>query len=179
MGTHTIYHGTFAIEPPLTWPEIQESEAWSGHPDHYTESFRSRTRYGPRLIVDTETVQTAEGQLTRHSGVGVEIVGEELRHDDVMHDLRDLARKFGATHRFVGVLDCRHDHPDVETPFRVRIDGTGVREVWPVLFWPDDPDVLARIRLVLGQHSGVELDDADDIAARVLGILASTYAKKG
>lgn len=179
MGTHTDYNGGFAIEPPLTWPEVQATEAWSGHPDHYANGFRSRTRKGPRLNVDMTVTDTPDGRLTQYAGTGVEIVGDELRHDGVMTQLRELARQHGGTHRFVGVLECRHDHSDVETPFRVRIVGTDVREIWPVMFWPGDPDVLARIRLVLGQHSGVDLDAADNIAARIFDFLVASYERKG
>lgn len=179
MGTSTNYHGQLTIEPPLSWPEIQKTEAWSGHPDHFAAAYLARIRHGACLIVDEAPVDTPEGTLIRRFAAEVQIVGDELSHDGVMDGLRALARQFGATHRFDGTLDCRHDHPDVETPFRVRIVGTTVEEVWPVMFWPDDPEVYGRIRATLGQHSGVEPDDADDIAARVLGTLVANYTKEG
>lgn len=177
MGTSTCYTGVLRIEPPLTWPEIRRSEAWPGHPDHANSAW-GRIRYGATIHVVEETVETLEGTLVRRSGVHVEITGDELRHDDVMDDLRSLARLFGATHRFVGALDCRHDHPDVETPFRVVVDGTEVREIWPVMFWPDE-GARDTVRAALGQHSGVDLDAADDIAARLLAALIRAYTKEG
>lgn len=179
MGTSTTYDGTLAIEPPLTWPEVRETETWSGHPDHHNlGDFRHSGRYGVRLVVDAEAIDTPEGYLMRHAGTSIKIVGDELRHDEVMSQLRQLARQFGDTHRFTGLLTCYDDYPG-SSPFRVRIIDTAVQEVRPVTFWPDDPDVLARIRLVLGQHSGVNLDDADNIAARVFDILVASYEKKG
>ncbi len=180
MGTHTRYHGTLTIEPPLTWAEIQQSDAWPGHPDHQARGFYSSVRYGTRLTVDTETVEMPEGYRVAHTGTGVEIVGEELRHNGVMDDLRALASLFGAAHRFVGVLECRHDHPGVETPFRVRIVGTEVEEVWPVMFWPDDLAVVEvvadalRYRAVTGEPG-----ESAAIAATVLKALATTHTKKG
>ncbi len=178
MGTYTSYNGMFAVEPSLTWPEIQQSEAWSGHPDYWSGEGRYKTRYGAALIISTESVETPEGQLHRHTSALVDIVGDELDHATVMHTLRKLAGLFGATHRFVGTLECRHDHPDVKTPFRVRIVGTAVEEVWPVMFWPDSQEVYDRVRVVVDQHAGVEPDDADDITAKVLHILARNYAKE-
>lgn len=175
MGYGTTYNGTFVIEPPLTWAEIRQSEAWDGHPNHSVGLYRAR--YGTRLVVDEETIDTPDGPLVRRAAEEVEIVGDELRHDGVMDDLRALARLFGATHRFVGRLDCRHDHPDVETPFRVRIVGTDVEEIWPVMFWPDDPTVVSFVEETLRYH-GPDVEPAAVGAQRIISVLAQRYTRK-
>jgi hypothetical protein len=107
----------------------------------------------------------------------VEIVGEELRHNGVMHQLHQLASLFGDTHRFVGVLDCRHDHSDVETPFRVRIVGNVAQEIWPVMFWPDDA-ATAVIRTALGNFDR-SIDQRAQAAKAILAGLVDAYTTKG
>lgn len=177
MSTHTRYRGAFTIEPPLTWPEIQVTEAWAGHPDHFAASYHNRCRYGTRLLVDEQSVDTSDGTLVRRTASVVEIFGEELCHDDVMDDLRALALQHGATHDFVGTLDCREDHPDTGTPFRVRIVGTAVEEIWPVMFWPDDL-AADEIRNALSRFDRT-IDQRGELAKAVLRHLVATYTQKG
>lgn len=186
MGTYTTYDGVLRIEPPLTWPEIQQSPSWPGHPDHDNTGWSTR-RYGATLRLDEQAVDTPEGSLIRRTGEAVEITGEELRHNGVMYDLRALARLFGATHRFIGTLDCRHDHPDAPLPFRVRIEGTDVVEVHPVLLWPGDEKAETIVATTLDHAIGNilthamgtgERADCMGIARRILLDLTDLNRKK-
>lgn len=177
MGTSTTYRGVFDIVPPLTWPEVQQSTSWRGHRE-YRNTGWSSDRYGATLILDEQVVDTPEGTLIRRTGESVEITGEELRHDEVMADLRSVARLFGGNHGFVGALEGRHDHPDDPLPFLVRISGTDVIEERPVLLWPGNKKAEAIIATTLRRTLEVG-EEATMAAQQVMQDLADGLRRKG
>ena len=167
MGYSTSYRGVLEIQPPLTWPEIQRTDAWNRHLDHL-DGNTFGTRLGTLLCVDEESVDTDEGVLVRRTASAVEIVGDELRHNEIVHQLHQLAAMFGDTHRFVGFIECEHDHPDA-LPSRLRIVGNVAQDDRPVLLWPGSSSALANVRTTL-DRGGCDLTDyeVEALAVRVL-----------
>lgn len=176
MGYHTSFHGGLAIEPPLTWPEIQSSPSWPGHPGYKDQWFAGEF-YGAHLHVTEETVETEQGTLIRRQCGLVTIEGDELREEPVLNSLRRLARDFGATHEFVGTILAEGEEND--DIWRIRIVGREVVRVEPVILWPGDGKALANVRTTLHQ-AGYELSlaEAERLAERVLYNLEDLNRKK-
>jgi hypothetical protein len=173
MGYYTTFNGGLTVEPPLTWPEIQTSHAWPGHPRYHDANIQ-RYHIGAMLHVTEASVETAEGTLIRRQARTVTVEGAELRAGEVLDSLRRLAADFGATHRFDGTLLAEGE--ENEDIWRVTIVGTEVVRVDPVLLWPGDSKALANVRTTL-LHDGhvaraMATEDAEILAARILRNLA-------
>lgn len=176
MGYHTAFHGGLTIEPPLTWPEIQSSPSWAGHPNQKDRGF-ARDFYGAHLHVTEETVETDQGTLIRRQCALVTIEGDELREDPVLNSLRRLALDFGATHKFVGTILAEGDEND--DIWRIQIEGTSVVRVEPVILWPGDEKAETIVATTLRRTLGIEWpDEALMVARRVLYDLTDLNRRK-
>jgi hypothetical protein len=167
MGYTTHFYGELTIRPPLTHPEIKGSPMFG--PGGGT---------GVRLVINEEHVDTEEGPLIRRTAAAVEICGDELRGDAIMHELRTLLKQHGrgAGHEIAGTLECIHEHPDIETPSRVVVDGAEVREVWPALVWPDDPETIGVLARYLNRH--VKMTDAGWLGPHESNELATSLVRE-
>jgi Family of unknown function (DUF6205) len=131
MGYTTHVTGEFAIEPPLTWNELKNSEF---APHNITD------RYDPDLIlrVSEETVDTEEGQLIRRSATALvmrEI--DEYRAYNLLAQVQKAVDAFPG-HTFTGRLECEGE--ENTNIWRVVIrDGRAVK-VTPRIVWPDEED---------------------------------------
>lgn len=169
MSYSTSFDGELTIEPPLSWPEIQRSPSWPGHPSFSDRGF-SRDFYGTHLHITEESVDTDEGTLIRRRCERVTIEGSELRADAVLNSLRRLAVDFGDRHEFVGVIDAGGEDPgDV---WRVRIVGREVIEDHPVMLWPGDDRAAKIVADALLTAAGGEVGECVKLATRVLQRLA-------
>jgi hypothetical protein len=170
MGYSTRFYGELAIAPPLTHPEIERS------------IFGPGSGPGVCLVIKEEPVDTDEGPLIRRTAAAVAIEGDETRGDAIMHELRTLLKQHGrgAGHEITGILDCQHDHPDVETPHRVVVDGAEVREVWPALVWPGDPEAIGVLARYLNLHAFWDLGphEANELATSLVRELVSERARR-
>lgn len=146
MGYRTRYEGELTIDPPLRYLEIREST--------FAKGYRGYPGRGVTLKVHEERTETDDGPRVKVTAATVTIEGDELDHGDIMGQLKVLARRYSPDlgHRITGTLHCRHEHPDVETPFRVVVDEHGPREVWPALVWPDDPEAIGVLTRWLAVH---------------------------
>lgn len=176
MGTSTTFSGGLAIEPPLTWPEIQRSPSWPGHPNFRDRGFRADF-YGAHLHVTEESVETDEGTLVRRTCDLVTIEGDELRAEAVLNSLRRLAADFGADHKFIGHFVADSNYPE-DVPYRVRIVGREVIENHPVLFYPGDEYAEKIIANILLNAVGGEVGECTKLAERILQGLADRLTRK-
>jgi hypothetical protein len=175
MGYNTAFTGEFTVEPPLSWPEIQRSPSWPGHPSHNDRGFR-RDFYGAHLHVTEEEVNTNEGTLIRRRCGRVTIEGDELRSDAVLNSLRRLARDFGDRHEFVGVIDAGGEEPgDV---WRIRIVGREVHEIRPVLLWPLDEKAIKIIADTTMRETNGETGECVKLAELIMRRLADGLTVK-
>jgi len=172
MSYATRFYGKLTIEPPLNWKEIKQSEAWEGHPDHRSgngsASIFSR-RYGIRLVMVTRKTETDEGVTIQRTCNEVEVVGEELRADEVLDQLRQLASQFGAAHTFHGWFDAQGERADDTS--KIKIVGTEVVQERPVPLWPGDGAALAVVAATLVNRGDWESGEAVTFAGRILGDL--------
>lgn len=175
MGYVTTFHGELTIEPPLTWPEIQSSPSWEGHPTHTDRGF-ARDFYGARLHVTEETVETDQGTLIRRQCTRVTIEGDELRADPVLNSLRRLAIDFGSTHTFVGSFLAEGE--DNEDVWRVHIDGREVIRVEPIILWPGDDGAFAIVSTAIRHATPAEDGNPDTLARTILRNLEDLNRRK-
>lgn len=143
MGSTTYFYDKMTIEPPLTWQEIKQSEAWEGHPQHRRQrgGELAARRFGPVLHVLEREAETDEGIVVQRTCAEFEIVGDDLRMGAVLEQLRGLARLYGATHTFHGWFDARGDRDGDAA--KVKIVGTEVVVERPVPLWPGDGKAAA------------------------------------
>jgi hypothetical protein len=162
MGYSTRFTGALDIEPPLNWHEIRQCELWAGH-----DNFE---RNGARLKLDEQVVDSpgGEGVLIRRTAPQVVIEGDDLRSDEVLTQLRGLAKQFGEYHDFNGRFEAYDDHPDSATPWRIRIFGTGIVEEHPVLLWPLDEKAVTIVATTLGRMEGLSAPIAEPLAKGIL-----------
>jgi hypothetical protein len=131
MGYTTHVTGEFAITPPLSWSEFQDSR-FAPH--------NVALGYEPSLIfrVDEDTVDTDEGPLLRRTATALvmrEI--DEYRERGLVEEVQAAIDAFPG-HAWSGLLKC---YGEANTDmWRVVIrDGRAVR-VEPTIVWPDEPD---------------------------------------
>ncbi len=129
MGYYTTVTGELRIEPPLTWGEIKDNPFLPDTPAGLAE-------YDVRLRIDEETVDTADGQLTRKTCAAI-----EPRWDDsfkayhLVEHVQTLIDAF-PDRTFTGRLECEGE--DTGDLWRVIVrDGRAVK-IEPRIVWPDD-----------------------------------------
>ncbi|MFD8078165.1 DUF6205 family protein [Streptomyces sp. NPDC059718] len=128
MSNSTRVTGRFTIDPPLSWAEINGSPFASDN----------RRDSDLQLVIDEETVDTADGTLLRRTSAALvmrEI--DEYRADKLLAQVQKAVDDFPG-HEWAGRLDCQGEYgPDM---WRVYVrDGQAVR-VEPRIVWPDDAD---------------------------------------
>jgi hypothetical protein len=129
MGYVTHVTGEFAIEPPLTWPEIKNSK-WA--PDN------AKNSYDPSLTlrVDEQTVDTDDGPLLHRTATALvmrEI--DEYRAYGLLEEVQAAVDSFPG-HTFTGRLECEgEENTDL---WRVIIRGGRAVRIEPRIVWPDE-----------------------------------------
>ena len=131
MSYTTHVTGEFAITPPLTWAEFQESR-FAPH--------NVALSYEPSLIlrVDEDTVDTDEGPLLRRTATALvmrEI--DEYRERGLVEEVQAAIDAFPG-HAWSGLLECYGEANTAMWRVVIR-DGRAVR-VEPEIVWPDGSD---------------------------------------
>lgn len=128
MGYVTHVKGEFSISPPLTWTEIKDTA--------YAPDANITERPDLFLRIDEESVDTAEGTLTRRSAAALvmrEI--DEYRAYDLLEQVQRAVDAFPG-HRWSGRLDCEgQENTDM---WRVVIRDGKAQKVEPRIVWPDE-----------------------------------------
>lgn len=126
MSYTTHVTGEFAIEPPLTWPEIKDSPFAS---DDWRDS-------DLLLRVDEEQVNTDDGLLIRCTASA--LVMREIDEYNARNLITQVQAAVDAFpgHTFTGRLDCEGEENTDMWRVVVR-DGRAVK-VTPRIVWPDE-----------------------------------------
>lgn len=128
MGYDSRVRGIIAIDPPLTWAEIDGSpflpdKAWMQD-------------LAVKLHVTEEPVTTADGVLLRRSSAAfVPVTDDEYRAYTVVEDVQKLVSSHGEGRTFTGRLSGFGSDPGDLWRVEIR-EGRAVR-VEPRIVWPD------------------------------------------
>jgi|SRR5579864_3404823 len=129
MSYTTRVTGEFAITPPLTWTEFQDSPFAS---DHWIDAADLVLR------VDEETVPTDDGPLL-HRTASALVMREidEYRERNLVNQVQQAVDDFPG-HVWSGRLECEGEGEENTDLWRVVIrDGRAVK-VEPQIVWPED-----------------------------------------
>jgi hypothetical protein len=128
MGYITRFSGELAIEPPLTWAEIRDSDF---SPDHFEAN-----RLDVKIRVEEVTVDTVEGQMIRRSGGAlIPAYEDEMRGYDIVEHVQRFIDTYGPAHSLTGRFDCEGE--EAGDIWRLVVhDGRAVK-VTPRIVWPD------------------------------------------
>ncbi|MBX7464899.1 DUF6205 family protein [Streptomyces sp. NPDC057910] len=133
MGYVTHVCGEFAINPPLTWTEIQLSPF-----EPIPTSLRrySAANIDLYLRVEEDSVDTADGTLVRRTGTALVMPHiDEYRARDLVEQVQYCIDLF-PDHAFTGRLDCEgEENSDV---WRVIIRDGLAAKIQPRIVWPDE-----------------------------------------
>ncbi|MEV5911081.1 DUF6205 family protein [Streptomyces chartreusis] len=129
MGYTTHVTGEFAIEPPLTWPEIKDSP-------FAPQNVKTRSEPALILRVDEETADTADGPLLRRTASALVMRQiDEYRAHGLLDEVQTAVDAF-AGHEWSGRLDCEGE--ESADLWRVIVRGGKAVRIDPQIVWPDD-----------------------------------------
>ncbi len=126
----TTFTGEITITPPLPWSAIHDSP--------FVPDSRGFADRDCKFRLDTATVETDEGTLTRKQAVAVTCTYDNpCGAYDIVEHLQELIDTHGEGRTFAGFIEA--DGANAGDLWRLAvIDGRAVR-VQPRIVWPDIP----------------------------------------
>lgn len=147
MGYYTNYSDEIAIEPPLSWAELQEVPQFCVGDYGYSDR-------DVKLRVVDEKVNTSEGLLIKRTATHIEPSSEDsYKGYSIVEHVQELVDKFGKSHAFTGYINAEGEEAgDLWRLYVIEGNATKVEPeiIWPVVpeptvTWPDVQDKVSYI----------------------------------
>ena len=130
MGYNVHVDGEIAIDPPLTWREIKDSQ-WL--PENAPKGRANAVKFK----LAEEMVETDDGTLTRRTAVAiVPLMSDAYRASGLVEAVQAVMDAHGDGHTFTGRFDC--DGEDAGDLWRVVLRNGRASKVKPYITWPDE-----------------------------------------
>jgi len=128
MGYTSTIEGEFAIEPPLTYSEMQQL-------NFLTKSQARSIGASICVHVDKREVETQEGILTKTEGVAIGDAwgGEAVKRYDIVNEIQSIINAFPG-HEFSGCIEGFGE--ETGDLWRLYVVDRKVKRVEPQIVWP-------------------------------------------